>query len=296
MNEEFLYNSPLVFYEFLLLNTMTEIYVERKKTSNPDWMEYSNLLIDKFAIHSSTFFHLSKGIIVHKKSGEQVKMKGYDLFTVHTTFRAILETYITYNHIFVEPISNSEKELKFLLWKLDGYYQKQKFEIYTTDFDGAESILNQNQKDIESLVNRIEVHPFLSTIKKGQESKIFNPTKKKANWKFTFRNNNLKLLKIIELVKHCCKERAFINIYKYASIHTHSNYPAIEDFRKTRGIPISNEKTDSLTRLAIYLTCLMIYDIASIDSNAQKKLDSFPLPLKSFINGMSVSIKSDGAK
>jgi hypothetical protein len=275
---------------------MTEIYTERKKTTAADWMEYSNLLVDKFAIHSSSFFHLSKGIIELKKSGEQVRMSGYDMFTVHTTFRAILETYITYNHIYVEPISDGEKELKFLLWKLDGYYQRLKFDIYVTDFDGAENVLNENQKEVELLINKIQNNQFFLTIRKGQESKIFDPSKKRANWKFTFRHKNLKLLKIIELIKHCCKERAFVNIYKYASIHTHSNYPAIEDFRRTRGIPLSNEKTDSLTRLAIYLTCLLIYDIASIDSNAKMKLDSLPLPLQNFINGMCISIKSDRIK
>ncbi len=293
MNQEFLYKNPLVFYEYLLLDTLTEVYTERKKTNSSDWLKYSNLLIDKFAIHSRTFFHLSKGIVEHKKSGEEVKMRGYDLFTVHTTFRAILETYITFNHIYVEPFSEEERQLKFLLWKLDGLYQRQKFEVYSTDFDGAQDILKKHQTDIESLINKIQKHPFLEVIKKGQESKIFNPLKKKSNWRFTFRHNNLKLLKIIELVEHCCKQRAFINIYKYASIHSHSNYPAIEDFRQTRGIPISKEKTDSLTRLAIYLTCLMIYDIASIDSNAKNKLNTLPLPLKNFINGMSISIKSN---
>jgi len=107
--------SPLELYDYLLRGPLAAVYTELKKISKKGWMTYSSLLIDKFAIHSSSFFHLSSGIIEHRKSGEQVRMNGYDLFTVNTTFRAIMETYATFNHLFVEPSSSEEKEFRFLL-------------------------------------------------------------------------------------------------------------------------------------------------------------------------------------
>jgi hypothetical protein len=79
-------------YQYLLLNVLTKVYTAKKQTSNStDVDEYSNLFLDKFGIHSASFFHLSKGIIELKKSNEVVKMKGYDLFSVNSLFRVMME-------------------------------------------------------------------------------------------------------------------------------------------------------------------------------------------------------------
>lgn len=91
-------------------------------------MNYSNLLIDKFAIHSSSFFHLSEGIIEHKGSTDKVKIKGYDLFTINSVFRVMMETYITFNHIFVEPMTDEEKKFRLYLWKIDGLFIKKEIQ------------------------------------------------------------------------------------------------------------------------------------------------------------------------
>ncbi len=290
MNKELLYNNPLIFYEYLLLNPLTEIYMVRKKASIQNWEEYSNLLIDKFAIHSSSFHHLSKGIIEHRNSGETLKMTGYDLFTVNTVFRAIMETYATFNHIFVQPKTLEEKEFRFLLWKLDGYYQVKKYKINVSDFEGVEKVLEDNENIITSTIQQIHNSSFIKTLKKEQIIKIFNPENKSCKWRFLIRNGNIKCMQIIDLIEHTFRTRAFINAYKHSSIHIHSNFPAIDDFKKKRGKTISKEYTDPLTRLAIYLTCLMIYDICNINANANKVFQSYAPELKNFIEGMSTTI------
>ncbi|WP_422860651.1 hypothetical protein ACOKFD_07420 [Flagellimonas sp. S174] len=292
MNEELFKNHPLILYEFLLLSPLTEIYTASKSSELSDFTKYSRLLIDKFAIHSSSFFHLSKGILEHKKSGEQIKMNGYDLFTVNTTFRAIMETYATFNHLFVSPQSREEKKFRFLLWKLDGLYQKRKYKIELDDFDGVEKVLSENEKEIDLIVKEVEDSQFISELKKEQLHKIFDSEKRISKWRFVIRNGNIKILQIIDLIKYTCRTRAFINMYKYSSIHTHSNFPAIEDFEKMRGKLLTKEKTDSLTRLAITLTCLMVYDISQINRNAALKLNSYPAGVRNFIEGMSLSVRS----
>ncbi|MFS4418310.1 DUF5677 domain-containing protein [Maribacter sp. 2307ULW6-5] len=296
MTKDILYNNPLAFYEVLLLGPLTEIYTARKETELSEWMEYSTLLIDKFAIHSSSFFHLSNGIIEHKKSGEIKKMNGYDLFTVNTTIRVLIETYVAFNHIFVEPKTNSEKHFRFLLWKLDGLYQEKKYEIELTDYKEIEEVLKERDNQISKTISEIEKSEFINSIPKNYLIKIFDPSKKKSKWRFLIKNNRLRVLQIIDLIKHCCKTRAFINTYKHSSIHTHSNYPAIEEFRKVKGKVISSEYTDPFTRLAIYLTCLFINDICEIDNNSNQKLNEMELGFKNFIVGISKNIKETEEK
>lgn len=294
MIESYLYNNSLEFYEVLLLGPLSEVYTARKEnTQTNDWEDYSNLLIDKFAIHSSTFFHISAGIIEHKKSGETKRMNGYDLFTVNTTIRAIIETYSVFNHIFVEPNTSDEKHFRFLLWKLDGLFQEKKYEIEMTDFEGVDRILKLRDDEIKTIITSINNSEFIKNITPNELAKIYDSEKKKANWKFLIESNKIKPLKIIELIKHCCKTRSFVNTYKHASVHTHSNFPAIEEFKNTRGKEISDEYTGPIVRLAIFLTCVMISDICIIDGNAKNKLDEFPDLMKNFIIGINNSIKSE---
>lgn len=283
--------SALDFYEVLLLGPLTQIYSARKETELSEWMSFSNLLIDKFAIHSSSFFHLSKGIIEHRKSGKKKRMNGYDLFTVNTTFRALLETYVTFNNLFVEPKSEQETKFRFLIWKLDGLYQKKKYDIGNSDFKNASEILKKDDELIRETQEQIEHTDFFKNLNSDQSIKVYNPEHKSANWKFIIRNNLIKPKKIIDLIKHVCKQKGFVNLYKYTSIHSHSNFPAIAEFKDTRGKIISDTHTEPITNYATIMTCLLISDICAIDKNAKLKFETFPKELKEYINGITKTIK-----
>ena len=292
INNNILYENPLAIYEALLLKVLGEIYDARKKTEVKEWLEYSNLLIDKFAIHSASFFHLSSGVVERKTSGEVKKAKGYDLFTVNTTIRVLIETYIAFNHIFVEPKRESEQYFRFLLWKLDGLYQEKKYEIEVTDFEGVEKVIKDRDNEIANVISKIEESEFINKIPDNYLIKIFDPTKRKAKWRFLIQDDKIRVLQITALIKHCCKTRAFINTYKHSSLHTHSNFPSVEEFRKVKGKVISKKYTDPLTRLAIYLTCMFIYDICEIDKNAKKQLNQMEEGFRNFIIGITKSIRT----
>ncbi|SDS11533.1 hypothetical protein SAMN05216503_2021 [Polaribacter sp. KT25b] len=291
MNENPSNNSTLDFYEKLLLGPLMQLYSARKETELSDWMSFSNLLIDKFAIHSSSFFHLSKGIIEHRKSGEKKRINGYDLFTVNTTFRALLETYVTFHNLFVEPKSEQETELRFLIWKLDGLYQKRKYDIDKSDFEKAEEILKKDNELINNTQKQIEQSEFFKKLNSEQSIKIYNPNFKSANWKFLIKNDLIKPKKILELVKHVCKQKGFVNLYKYTSIHSHSNFPALAEFKDTRGKIISDKHTEPTTEYATIMTCLLMSDICIIDKNAKSKFETFPKAIKEYINGITKVIK-----
>jgi hypothetical protein len=289
--EEILYSDPLNFYEYFLLGPFSNIYSAKKKTNLTDWLNYSNLLIEKFAIHSSSFFHLSQGIIEHKSSTEKVKVTGYDLFTVNSVFRVMIETYITYNHIFVEPKTTEEKQFRFYLWKIDGFFEQNKaiIDLKNEDLKRQKEF---NDKKLEKVLDEIKQNSFYQSLQPSELIKIFNPEKKKSLWKFTIsESHRIRPLKIIELIEHVCRISGFLNAYKYSSIHSHSNFISLEHFEQTRGKKISNEATDPLTRIAIYLTALLLEDICKTDENAKFEFSLLPNKLIDFINGINKSIR-----
>ncbi|MBI3518669.1 MAG: hypothetical protein HY062_04840 [Bacteroidetes bacterium] len=262
---------PLQTYEVYLLNHLTKIYSARKEVIRTDWTKHSDLLIDKFAIHSSTLFQLIDGIIEHKSVDPNVRKFSFDLFSVNSLLRVLIETYITFNHIFVLGKSEDEKEFRFLLWQLDGLLEQKKFKINNDDFEEVESILNANKTKIDSLFDQITATAFYKTITKTELVKIFDTDKRKTNWKFKITEDNRIIpLKIIELVELTCVSRTFINLYKYTSTHTHSGYVSIEHFEKMRGKQVSDDYVNPLVNQANILTIFLIKDICSIDTNAQK--------------------------
>lgn len=291
--QKLLYQNPLTFYEYILLGPLTHVYYGKKATNVPNWMNYSNLLIDKFAIHSSSFFHLSEGIIEHKGSTDKIKIKGYDLFTVNSLFRVMIETYITFNHIFVEPKTDEEKQFRFYLWKIDGLFEKKKFKIDYENLPELKIVEEKDKKELSEMLDLIKLNPFYNSLNTIELLKIYDPERRKSLWKFSITENyKVRPLKIIELVEQICKTDAFINTYKYTSVHTHSGFISIEHFEKTRSKPISEEYTDPLTRLAIYLTALIIEDICKIDKNAGTQFLSLPEFFRDFITGINKSIRN----
>jgi len=287
--EQLFTNEPLVLYDYLLRNTLSSIYIEQKKTQRDDWENYFNLLIDKFAIHSSSFFHLSCGIIEHRKSGEQVRMNGYDIFTVNAVFRTIIETYATLHHIFIESTSYEEKEFRFLLWKIDGLTEKSRFLINEKDFTEAKTIMENDRIILGKVISKFQNCQFYKTLSQNQIDKIYKPEKKRFHWRFLHSKGGIKPLNIINLINHVFKARMFVNAYKYTSIHTHSNYYALEEFEKNRGKVLSEKQTDPLVRLSIMTTAMLIDDICKVDDNA--KLLPLPIPIINFVRGMSKSIR-----
>lgn len=278
-------------YEYLLLGPMTSIYGGRKRTKLEGFQKYSNLIIDKFAIHSSSFFHLSKGMIETKHSTKEQRQYGYDMFTVNSVFRILMENYATFNHLFVEPKTYEEQKFRFLLWKIDGLVDKQKMDIGINDFEGADTILKKDEQILETAIQEFENCEFYKSMDAKNLEKIYKPDKRRYSWRFLISENVVMPLKITDLVKHTCKTKSFMNMYRYTSIHTHTNYLAIEHFEQTRSKPIHEDYTEPITKIANYLTCMMIYDICKIDQNAMAEFEKLPAITKEYINGITLAIK-----
>lgn len=286
-------NNLSDFYEYLLLGPFTRVYLAKKEIENTNIKEFSNLLIDKFAIHSSSFFHLSKGIIELKKSNEEIKMTGYDLFTVNSTFRTMMESYATFHNIFVESKSIDEEEFRFLLWKLDGLYDKQKFEIGEDDFHGAKQLLRRDKEILAETILKVENSNFYKLLSALEIERIYKPDKLKTNWRFLI-DDKFKItpLNITQLIRHTCRTKTFVNQYRYTSTHTHTNYLSIEHFKQTRGVPISDGYVNPITKLAIFLTCLLISDMTNINENAKAEYQNLPNEVRNYITGITKAIKN----
>ena len=259
---KYVQDYPEKFYESLLVGPMKNIYAAGLETDRPDWMNYSNLLIDKFAIHSISFFHLSQGIVERRSDDRLTMAKGYDVFSVNSLFRVLIETFVAFHWIFVNPATTEEKEFRFLLWKLDGIFEKRKFE-FTEEIESiAIETLKKNQHEKENALEQLRRNVFYQSLDTRQLERVFDSVKHKALWKYELKQGNeLRPLKIVELVQMVCRTDAFLNLYRYSSLYTHSNFSSLETFRDMRGKLVSDDYAQPLIKQAIFLTALVIEDM-----------------------------------
>jgi len=285
-------DHPLDFYEYLLLDPFTKVCDVIDKSKLNDYHKAKTLLIDRFAIHSSSYFHLSKGIIKQNSSTEEHAVFGFDLFSINALFRVLMETYATFNHIYIESNSESEIEFCFFIWKLDGLYDKHKFEINDTDFKEAKFDIAKNKDIINETITRIQSNVFYKSIDNVEINKILDFDSKKAKWRFLVKNNCIKPMNITALVNHTCCTRGMRNSYRYTSNHTHSNSLSIEHFESFRGKEIPDDYRNPQLDQAIFLTMLLISDICSIFPESKAIFESFHDKLKITINGFVHSIRN----
>lgn len=279
--------APLDYLEILLKVDLTTVFKGRLKSDISIRQQYANHLISKIAIQASSFYFLSNGIIEHKKSNEQTRLNGYDLFTVNTVFRAIMESYATFHNIFIEPTTEQESEFRFLLWKIDGLVEKNKFNVHDDDFEGVQDILKIDKEKLNNTIGEFESCQFYKSLDKSQLKKIYNSEKRRYNWRFRICDGEIEPLNISKLIEYVYKIRAFVNFYRYSSIHTHSNYYAIEEFERIKGKQIHEDTTEPPERLANLVIMRLIGDLSDMDNNAHEAYLTLDIEIRKFIEGMN---------
>ncbi len=288
------YKNPMNYLERLLLKNLSLIYLPRKRNEKDDWTLYSNLLIEKYAIHASTLVHVINGFITSSDSTPNNPKTGYDSFTINSLIRVMLESYITFNHIYILSHNEKDAELRYLLWELDGIYERRKFKTEIADFDSPsdyKDYVETEDRRIDTIIRLIQNSNVYKDFSPTEVNKIFKPDKRKINWRFLINDNKINSLKIIELIEYTCPPRMFFNFYKNASFHTHSGFNSIDQHKRERGKVIDNDKSDTLVRLVIFLTIFLIHDITLIDKESKKVFDGFSDEIKNDIIGINKEFK-----
>ncbi len=237
-----------------LLFAMPKVYLAYKNDLT-SLNEYSSLLIDKFASHSSSFFQISIGFIESVKSTPERKLMGFDIFTFNSTFRAIIETYVTFHGLFVTSKSESEKEARILLWKIEGLSSKMKLDIEDDIISFA-----KDRDNIQLLENEFESSEFFKSFDTKEIGKIYKKGKI-HNWKFLINGNEVKEYGMLKFSKVLTQSKTIGNLYNLSSMHVHSSYYAIEQFKNIRGKLIDDKYIDSYVCQAMYLTACLIIDM-----------------------------------
>lgn len=121
----------------VLCDTLIYIHeaIAEEKVEVLYWQKTSEALFYKFLFHGMTLQQILKGVEI-ESDYYKAEFEGKpitDISSAKTVFRAQFEAFLMYHHIYVNPTSDSLKELRYNAWIYSSLMQRQDFPA-TTDF------------------------------------------------------------------------------------------------------------------------------------------------------------------
>lgn len=241
---------------------------------------FNHVLANKLMGQSISLFSLHQKGIEYEFKGDTFKI--LDSNSAINIFRGILETYLTWNHIYTYPKSEHQKRAKFILWNLEGIRSINQFENNPNTIELFKNLNEENKDDIMTLEKQLNQNYFfksLDTLTKEKLRRVDskNPTKVKSyNWKFTFNEKNKKVkiyANILPYIKDFFGDY-YHDLYKFTSMYIHSSYPSANQLYRNDPDKISAHKViNSFNQNSFQILCLGIKDLLTQNTDLQNIFD-----------------------
>ena len=218
-----------------LLISLSETLFEAK-IADTGYLEAS---LAKFTFNASSLILLSRGTPFKDD-------KTVDISSIYILTRSLIENYLTIFYLYLDHITKSEKEFRFLLYKLSGLCNRQKY--LTTSIDGRKKIADE-AKEIEVIRDQIRKLPMYVKYVKRIESP--SPAPKTQSWLELIRDSPL----------HTSK---FQTLWRLFSNYAHSEYISIIQTQEHYSNQITYRHTLVSSYTILQVTGLLINQFSTL--------------------------------
>jgi len=101
----------------------------------------------------------------------------FDLASLNIIARAIIENFLVFYYVFIEPKNSEEENFRYMLYCLSGLIERQNYPIESPQ---GKVILKNEKKVIDSLIAKLEKNNYFNELKKDEKKKIL----KWGTWRF----------------------------------------------------------------------------------------------------------------
>ena len=232
---------------------------------------YISTFIRKIVYHSLSLHHLSKGSILNTKQKDVIII---DASTCFIVTRALIETYITFNHMYIQPKTEEEQFFRFKLWEISGFIPRQTLNpLHGTTYKDEE------KATIDKLKIALESDPFYETLSRDQKKRLDKyGLPRILGWK--------------ELIKECGFDDKIVNGYSHFSQYTHSDYFAMQQVKYDNyRIDVfdrpDRQDINLCLRLAQVFISKSINDVVDLIPECKKTYDKLPILIAAKIKFLS---------
>jgi len=232
---------------------------------------YISTFIRKIIYHSLSLNHLSKGSILNTKQTDVVII---DASTCFILTRALIETYITFNYIYIQPKTEEEQFFRFKLWEISGFIPRQTLTpLHGTTYKEREKVV------VDKLKIALESDPFYENLNKDQKKRLKKyGLPRILGWK--------------ELIKECGFDDKIVNGYSHFSQYAHSDYFAMlqikyDNYRIDVFDRPDRQDINLCLRLAQVFISKSINDVVDLIPECKKAYDKLPILIAAKIKFLS---------
>ena len=214
-----------------------------------------------------------------------------DPLSVATVLRGAYECMLTLNHVFVNPPSQDEVELRYLLWVLSTFISKDQAKPVLFAEDQGKR--DQNRKSLEDTVNHMLTLDIVAALDEQSKSLIRSKLDVKSGDHWEYYVNGTRL----DRVKggwHGLAERmpagvnVFNNLYKLFSINSHPTWHSINvvvhAFELEGEEPENFRMMDTMLSFSAMIGAFIIYDYCILFDVVREEFDALPPPIREVIN------------
>lgn len=212
-----MYKNIVLFKLNVLLKLMNSL--SANKVQIDAWKVWCEAVVYKFAYHSASMIKLYEGTDIPYKVEDDRDLKIFDEPTIITIFRVILENYLMFFYLFIDDVTDAEKQFRIDVWRYCGLKQRDGFKM-----EDANSINKQIKERpiMEGLKQSISSNSLFLTYSSKQQKQFLKGTDARLgiSWKDLIQKSNL--------IKD-----TFDNLYGHRSSYTHSEFISIMQIQQS---------------------------------------------------------------
>jgi hypothetical protein len=184
--------------------------------------------------------HIVSALTLYKGTKIQLSDSSYvefvDFSSIAVVTRAAIETYLTFNQIYIEPRTKEEKDFRFLSWDLAGFIERERFSEIS---EKAKKCKNDEKKLKEMSINNLKKNMIYDKLSLEDKKRILS-----GNWRLNQSWTDLAKKANID-------GKFFSDIYSYLCSYSHSGRLSILQIEQVK--EIINEKSFGRVFLTINL-------------------------------------------
>lgn len=258
-----------------LLDTLVYLHetLSELKIEMPHWKTYSDTLMTKFYLHSYSFHNALCGIEIKSTylKGDGYNKRIIDIPSAKILLRAQFEAFFMYHHVYVNPTTEDEKELRFNAWLYSSMLERQSFPD-DTSFAKEQKAIEKNE--IEKIKRQMPLLPAFGKLTIKQQTGLLEKGSDKL----------FKTWDVIMKETGFDERHAFATYYSILSSYAHSEGLSILQIKQSKlGYNKGNEQGHIDLMISKQLICLMILSIKKLYRIIEIKYNMLPRELQDTI-------------
>jgi hypothetical protein len=165
-------NSPLDTIESLLQITNAQSQIIESLYEGKPNLKMGEVFIEtlsmKILLATKSVMEISKGFHI-ETNAQKSAHRLLDFPSIHVLTRSMIESMLTLEYLFYNNLDDSEKEFRFLVWRISGYKSRQEF-FNTENRKSIGTVLNKKLQEelneLSTLLSQAKAYPYFNDLSK----------------------------------------------------------------------------------------------------------------------------------